>query len=291
MPKDRSVSAKGRICLRHDFWRELAASVAFTHRGSVFSRNARPNLLHPRHPRHPRSIPSPFPGPMILIIEGQRPGSIPALGNAQGSMPHADKGLKARHQLVRWGAQMDRAFSPRVILAADPRPTLVPPSKSSWPSARFGLGWYEGGPLALMAGCGFQRRQPEANRTLEPVMHFELTGRDGAPTVRPQASPGQSRVLRGPRPKGANVIGFPEGRETSFLSANGAQPSQPGAAPQDEAKNKMRAESPTHPANVSTPADGSRRWRSHHFHPHRGALPHAGIERAFGPERERNNRR
>ena len=34
-------------------------------------------------------------------IEGRRPGSIPALGNAQGRLSPAMKGLKARHQIVR----------------------------------------------------------------------------------------------------------------------------------------------------------------------------------------------
>jgi len=34
-------------------------------------------------------------------IEGRRPASIPALGNAQGTLSPAMKGLKARHQIVR----------------------------------------------------------------------------------------------------------------------------------------------------------------------------------------------
>ena len=41
---------------------ELAASVAFTHWVSVFSRIALPNVLHPRNLCNPRSIPLPFPG-------------------------------------------------------------------------------------------------------------------------------------------------------------------------------------------------------------------------------------
>ena len=34
-------------------------------------------------------------------LQGQRPDSIPALGNAQGRVPPAERGLKARHQIVR----------------------------------------------------------------------------------------------------------------------------------------------------------------------------------------------
>jgi hypothetical protein len=36
----------------------------------------------------------------IATIEGQRPDSIPALGNAQGRLPPTEKGLKARHKIV-----------------------------------------------------------------------------------------------------------------------------------------------------------------------------------------------
>ena len=57
----------------------------------------------------------------FVATEGQRPGSIPALGNAQGKDPPDGKGLKARHQIAgehdhRWiGLSALSVFSPAIL--------------------------------------------------------------------------------------------------------------------------------------------------------------------------------
>src|SRR5690349_18834426 len=57
-------------------------------------------------------------------FEGQRPGAIPALGNAQGRLVPTDKGLKARHQIMR--KPEGRWIGPSALM-----PSLIP----SWADA------------------------------------------------------------------------------------------------------------------------------------------------------------
>jgi hypothetical protein len=66
----------------------------------------------------------------IATIEGQRPDSIPALGNAQGRLPptspDGERAESSAQNCEQMRQQMDRAFSPRSVFASNPGPTLEP---------------------------------------------------------------------------------------------------------------------------------------------------------------------